>query len=151
MLESLLAGDNAVAEAIVESPVVLAVDVALGVEPVDLASEPGGEFGRVEPVDQADPTLARQQLLVIQIDVVSEHRYQARARYHDPLLRVLLASRGRSRSRGRNDGDTAPGGGPPMVGPAVSVEWGHRRWAESRGLKGLHGGLRERARESGRG
>lgn len=108
ILEGLLAGDNAVAEAIVESPVVFAVDVALGAEPADLAGEPGRELGGVEPVDLSDTTLAGEKLLVVTVDVVAEDGGQTHARYHDPLLRVLL-------SLGRGGGD---GGG--HVGHSLS-------------------------------
>lgn len=89
--EGLFAGDNAVPEAIVEAAVVLAVNVTLGVEPADLAGEPGRKLGRVEPINRADPTLTREQPVVVLIDLVPEHRDQTHARNHDPLLRVVLS------------------------------------------------------------
>lgn len=56
-LESLLATDDAVPEAVVEAAVVLSVDVALGGETPDLAGEAGGELGGVEAVDGPDAAL----------------------------------------------------------------------------------------------
>jgi hypothetical protein len=56
-LESLLATDDAVSEAVVEAAVVLSVDVALGREAPDLAGEAGGELRGVEAVDGPDAAL----------------------------------------------------------------------------------------------
>lgn len=147
--EGLFAGDNAVPEAIVEAAVVLAVNVTLGVEPVDLAGEPGRKLGRIEPINRADPTLAREQPVVVLIDLVPENRDQTHARNHDPLLRVVLALRGGDVD---NDGSAAAAeaaaaarGGEMEMGfgfGLVFEKWSKRRWAETRWrrrLKRLHG------------
>lgn len=148
MLESLLGSDNAVAQAIVEPPVVLPVDVPLRREPVDLPGEAGGELGGVEAVDRADPALAGKQLLVVGVDVVAEDGDEARPGDDDALLRVPLPPRGGGGGNGGGrpddggEGDAPPAGGRGIGGFAEGVEGGD---AEGRGMEGLHGG-RERER-----
>ena len=130
-VEGLLAGDNAVSEAVVEPAVVLAVDVALGGEPSDLAAEPGRELGRIKTVDGADAALASQQLLIENIDVVAEHGREAHARNHHALLGVLLALRGGDfRGHGGGDGEGDPLGGAAFGGIGGFAEWVQRRGAE---------------------
>lgn len=145
ILEPLLASDNAVPDAIVEATVILSIYEALGAEPADLAGEPGGELGGIEPVDGANPTLAIEKLVVIFIDVISEHGDQARARDHDPLLGILLAFRRRDDGLGGRciDGEAAPG--EEEMGGVLLTNWAERRGMQGRGLKSLHACPREKA------
>lgn len=147
MDEGLLAGDEAVTEAIVETAVVLSVNVALGGEAPDLATEPSGELGGVEAVDRADPALAGEKLVVVGVDVVAEDGDEARAGDDDALLGVLLALGGRHRRGGADEGDLL--GGEAGIGDmetragASLAEWVERGGSESRSLDCLHGGFWE--------
>lgn len=151
MLERLLAGDNAVAQAIVEPPVVLPVDVPLRREPADLPGEASGELGGVEAVDRADPALPGEQLLVVGVDVVAEDGDEPSPGDDDPLPGVRLPlRRGHAGGCGGpddgwdGDGDAPVGRAAAAGGGAEPVEGGD---AEGRGVEGLHGGERERERE----
>lgn len=110
VFERLLAADKAVAEAVVEPAVVLAVDVTLRGEPLDLSGESGRELGSIEPVDEADPALSLQQALVVRIHVVTKNGHQPHPRDHHPLLRIRLPLRrrhGRGEDQGAGPGSAA--------------------------------------------
>lgn len=149
MDESLLASNEAVTKAIVETAIVLAINVALGGEAPDLAAEPGGELGGVEAVYRSDPALAGEELVVVGVDLVAEYRDEAGSGDDNALLGVLLALGSGDRGGGgaAEEGDLLGGGGagtgevraPPAV--AEPVERGD---SESRSLNCLHCGFRER-------
>lgn len=107
ILKSFLSSNNAVAKAIVETAIVLPINIALGVKPADLTAEPGWKLGRIKTINEVDPTLAREELVVVSIDVVTENRDKTHAGNHDALLWVLLAlgSRNSGSRRGADEGD----------------------------------------------
>ncbi|RWW54274.1 hypothetical protein BHE74_00039153 [Ensete ventricosum] len=85
------------------APIVLLVNVPLRRESSDLPSELRGELGSVEPVYVPDPALPVQQLLVVRIHVVAEHRDEPHHGGGHPLLGIRLAT-GRGRGDGGADG-----------------------------------------------
>lgn len=95
--ESLLPGDNAVPEAIVEPPVVLPIDESLGGEFPDLTAESRRELRGVEAIDRRDSADSGEELLVVSVDVVTKDGDQSHPGDHHALLRVLLALRRRDR------------------------------------------------------
>lgn len=99
VFESFLSSDNAIAKAVIEPPIVLAVNVTLGVESADLAAEPCRKFRGIEPINRADAALTSEQLLVVGVDVVSKDGDEPHSGDHHPLLRILFAL-GRSDSGG---------------------------------------------------
>jgi len=141
VFEGLFAGDNAVAEAVVEAAVVLAVDVALGREAADLAAETRGELGGVEAVDGGDAALAGEELLVVTLHVVTEHRREAHSGDHNALLGVLLSLRGGHLRRHRGgDEEHALGAGGAAVGGGIvgATKRVQGRSAEGGRVKRLH-------------
>ncbi|URE07736.1 hypothetical protein MUK42_27261 [Musa troglodytarum] len=139
-LEGLLAANQAIPQTAVEPPVVLPINVPLRRKPPDLAGEPCGELGRVKPVNQPDPALPLEELVVVRVDVVSEHGDQPHAGDHDPLLRIRLpAGRRGSGGRGADGGERAGGAATERGerfggGEAETVHGGEQ--------EGLHGGGR---------
>lgn len=106
MLEGLLAGNNAVAEAIVKAAVIFAVNVAVGAEATNLATESSRELGGVEAVDEADAGLTGEELVVVGVDVVAEDGNEAHAGDNHALFGVFFAlGGGRSRVCGCGGGD----------------------------------------------
>lgn len=95
ILERLLSGDKAITKAIVQSAVVLPIDVTLGAEIPDLPGESGGKLGSIEAVYETNATLAGEKLVVIGVYIVAEDGHQAHSGNHDPFIGVRLALRSR--------------------------------------------------------
>lgn len=122
---SLTATDKAIPQVVIKPPVVLLVNVPLRRESSDLPRELRGELGSVEPVDVPDPALPFQQLLVVRIYVVSEHRDEPHPGDDHPLLGIRLAT-GRGLGDGGEDG-AGRGRGGGVLGPAAGGG-GHPPW-----------------------
>lgn len=137
MLEGLLASNNAVPKAIIEPPIVLAINVTFGGEPSDLPTEPRGELGGIKSINWTNSAFTGKKLLIECIDVVAEHRGKSHSRYHDPLLWVHLplGSRNCGGCSGRNEVNF-------LLGSFGCIErfvkWVKRRSSNSRRLKCQH-------------
>jgi len=77
-------------EAIVETASVLRVNETLNIEVLDLTTKLGGEFRGIEAVDERNSRLAREEVVVEHIGVVSEHRSTPKAGDDHTLFRGAL-------------------------------------------------------------
>jgi hypothetical protein len=107
---------------------ILPVYVTLRAKPTDLTCEPSREFGSIKPINQCDPTLTGEKLLVENVDVVAMYSDATHASDHDTLLGILLSLRSGSGDGGRDDGESLwgfGGGGGGGIGGffAELFEW----------------------------
>ena len=146
--KSLLPSHNAILQAIIKPPLVLPIDVTLRAKPTDLATESSRELGSIESINQADPTLAGEQFLVVSVDVVPEDGDESHSGDHDAFLRIRFAFG--SGDGGWGGDECASPGGLSRIGDLVRLtirrfeEWVRWGGTEGGGLKSLHGGFRER-------
>lgn len=99
ILDRLLPAHEAVSQAVIQAPIVLPINVAIGREPTDLTAESGGELGRVETIDRLHAALAGEEAVVVDVDVVAEDGDEAHSSDDDSLLRISLPPNGGDEER----------------------------------------------------
>lgn len=108
VLKSLLPSDDTISEAVVEPLIILRVYIAGRGEAPYLSGNAGRELRRVETIDQRDPALAGEELLIVHIHVIAEDGRDPHSRDDHPLLWIHLPHRQRRGTHDKPAGVGAP-------------------------------------------